>query len=235
VRPYNPRRLAHGRLRFTGAALAALLGLAAAPIARGEAQAKGFLAPAGGERFAAGAVVTARWSPPDGGERDEAELLLSLDGGVTFPIRLTAQMPTAGSGIRWRVPALATTRGRLALRVGEEGRPESERIEAVSEPFSIVADAAAEGEELFRGATEWWTRQALADIGAEDLLSGSVHGEPRRIVRPGDSPDISEPGSVTLPPPTAACGEALVPSALPRAAWTISAILRRPAPVPLRE
>jgi hypothetical protein len=217
-------------------ALAALLGLAASAVARAAAQTSGFLAPAGGERFAAGSVVTVRWAlPARTAERDEAELVLSLDGGMTFPIRLTARMPRDGSAVRWRVPALATTKGRLALRVGEEGRPETERIEAVSEPFSLVADGAAGEGELVRGATEWWTRQALSDIGAEDLLSESLHGQPDRIVRVEEHPEISESSSPVLPSPGLSHDDAFAGEAVLGATLGAAPSMRRPAPVPMRE
>jgi hypothetical protein len=202
----------------------------------GTAKADGFLVPAGRESLSAGSTVAVRWeSPCEGGPFDEVELVLSLDGGLTFPVRVTAEMPPCASGFRWRVPALATTRGRLGLRVGEQGSPGPERIEVMSEPFEIVAGPELEPEELFRGASEWWTRQALAEIGAEDLLSESVRGEPERLVRSDARPDISEPGSFVLPLPAQSSGIASRPDAPHGRAVPPLARTRRSAPVPLRE
>jgi hypothetical protein len=201
----------------------------------GTAKADGFLSPAEGQSVSAGSMVAVRWeSPCEGGPLDEAELVLSLDGGLTFPVRITAELPPCTSGFRWRVPALPTTRGRLGLRVGEEGRPEDERIEVVSEPFAIVAESEQGPEELFRGASEWWTRQALADIGAEDLLSDSVHGQPEQLVRADARPDIAEPISPLLSLPVNSPGPPLGSDAVRPDAARLCRAAGLTAPVPLR-
>jgi hypothetical protein len=118
--PRSPRRLA---------ALAATTASPAQALAR-----DGFFAPAGGATLTAGAVAEARWIAPehDGAGIDEAELVLSVDGGLTFPVRLSAELSPHASSYRWRVPALATTHARLGLRVGVEHEAERERIVLVA-------------------------------------------------------------------------------------------------------
>jgi hypothetical protein len=146
---------------------------------------------------AAGAVAEARWTVPCAEARgtDEIELVLSLDGGLTFPIRISPEMSRCASGYRWRVPALPTTHARLALRMGSKGRSETERLELVSEEFAILSDSSAPPEELFRGTTEWWTRQALTELSAEDALSGSIQGDSDRLIGRDAVPDASEPSA----------------------------------------
>src|SRR5512147_730734 len=86
------RAMSSGRWR---AGLAALVSIAAAFAARGEATSP-FLSPARGEALAPGSIVEVRWasacaSAPEG-RADEAEVVLSLDGGLTFPIRVSNEL-----------------------------------------------------------------------------------------------------------------------------------------------
>ncbi len=170
--------------------LAAALVLAANALADG-----GFLTPVRRQPLEAGSTVDVRWTLPceDRPEATETELVMSLDGGRTFSIRVTAEMAPCATRFRWKVPALPAAHARLALRSGAGEGSETERLDLVSEEFQIVAVVGEEPEELVRGATELWTRQALTDLSAGDLLSTSMRGEAERLVVPGFLPDISEP------------------------------------------
>jgi len=108
-------------------------------------------------------VLTATWQVPEAvsRDRDEMELVLSLDDGATFPIRLTARIDPESRTARWRVPALPTEHARLALRAGDDDDPASEALVAVSDPFVIATPGAGAREDLFAVADEWRTREAL--------------------------------------------------------------------------
>ncbi len=178
-----------------------MLGLAAS--ARAGAR---FSQPQRGEVLAAGDSVEVRWTAPlqEPPGTTETELVLSLDGGVTFPIRVTPEMTPNARGFRWQVPALETAHARLALRVGAGEDSTSERLEAVSEEFSIVAAEDEPAEDLVRGPREWWTRQALDGAGTEDLPDEAMADASERLVAPGSAPDIHEPpgSGLTVPAPS---------------------------------
>ncbi len=107
--------------------------------------------------------------------------MLSLDDGITFPIRLTEEMPSCASTQRWRVPDVESSRARLGLRRGREGRGDEERIVLVSARFSIVGGARPGGPGLTRGAVEWWTEQALFEFAAEDFLDETLGRNPECV------------------------------------------------------
>jgi hypothetical protein len=83
----------------------------------------------------AGDLVELRWNTlPSNVE--ELEILLSLDGGRHYAVRVTPECDPRAGRYLWRVPNLATSSARLRLRLGVEER----EIEA--EPgtmFEIVA------------------------------------------------------------------------------------------------
>src|SRR5262245_10402716 len=138
----------------------AALALLAAPVALAGPR---FLRPAAGERLEPGTVVELSWRL-DGAPSDaeESELVLSLDGGRTFPIRITGNLDPATRRTLWRVPALPTDQARVALRAGDDEEPAQETLALVSSAFAILAssqDAALE--ELFAVGSEWRTREAL--------------------------------------------------------------------------
>jgi hypothetical protein len=146
------------RLVFLGAV--AVLAAATSP-----ATTSGFSWPPGRDALAAGSSVSLSWSLPAGHDEefDEMELVLSLDGGRTFPIRVTRDLSPATRAQSWRVPALPSPRARLALRVGNSGEPADEEILLVSEEFAIEvgADTRFEPTPFVRG--EWRTLDALED------------------------------------------------------------------------
>ena len=179
-----------------------VLGLLACGLATAEA---GFRFPRAGAAFAAGTTVEATWSAPCDRDREhEGELVLSLDDGLTFPIRLTGEMPACVSGHDWRVPDVATSRARLGLRRGQDGDPGEERIVLVSAPFAIVGGGSSDRVGLTRGAVEWWTHEALAEFDAEDFLDQSFGREAAWYERRADD-DVAEvpgPGAFHAPTPS---------------------------------
>ncbi len=185
----NPR-VRNGRRLFAFFLLAGLsAGARAAP--------SGFLTPARGERLAGGDSVEVRWSAPCDGAASETELVLSLDGGRTFPIRITPEMSPCAGSFRWRVPDVGSSRARLALRTGSGEESDDERLTLVSDEFSIAEDG-DDGDELLPGAREVWTRQALDGEGTEDPPADSMAGSREDLVAPSRAVDAHEPPSTGL-------------------------------------
>ncbi len=142
------------------ALLAALVLAGARPASASDAlPASGhILAPAAGERLAAGSTAIVRWSDLPA-EVEEFELLLSLDGGHSYGVRLTPRLDPATRELSWVVPNLPADDARLRLRVGIGG---SEIESAASAPFRILGCQRAPAATLRFAAGEWWTAALAA-------------------------------------------------------------------------
>ncbi len=133
----------------------------------------------------AGGTVEVRWSRlPEAAE--EVELLLSVDDGRTYPVRLTEELDPHGGSFLWEVPGLETTRGRLAIRMGLNG---TEVIAAATEPFEISRRPSTAGVRLRWRSGEIWT--------ASDSDAGASRPEP------GESLGAALPGRMTAQPESA--------------------------------
>ena len=149
-------------MALAGLAIVALasLAIAASPVPTPRLMASGSVR--------AGQVVEIRWDPLPPGV-PEMELLLSVDGGRHYPIRLTAEMSGLETSYRWKVPNLTVREARIRLRANLE------TIETESEPgreFSIVGDPdqPAELEQVAEG--DWWEGLDEIDGDAAGLRSG---------------------------------------------------------------
>lgn len=143
--------------------------LAAAPL---PARVLHLTAPAAGDRLVPGSIVATTWASNAIAEGvDEGELVLSLDGGRTFSVRVSAEIEPGQTRVDWRVPRVPTAHARLALRFGREGDAKAERIELVSAEFAIATDPANLEERFFRVGGEWRTREALAPRARGMLLT----------------------------------------------------------------
>jgi len=86
----------------------------------------------------AGETIALRWSAlPAGAE--ELEILLSLDDGRTWRVRVSPELDAGGERYVWRVPDLPAARARLRVRFG---RRSAEIACEPTAPFRIVGDAA---------------------------------------------------------------------------------------------
>ena len=173
-------RLFADRARLLAAAVP-LFGAAGAVLASGA----GFVSPERGETLAPGSVVEIEWRsacesdiPPG---FDEAEVVLSLDGGLSYPIRVSRELDPCESTVSWRVPALATTSGRLALRLGSETDVESEEIAVIGDPFTILPDVEGRVERLIQRSHEWATDPQPQALGAADRLSHSLRATGQNV------------------------------------------------------
>jgi hypothetical protein len=110
------------------------------------------------------------------------ELVLSLDGGVTFPIRITKDLAPDTRSLVLTVPSLPARHARLALRAGDGGEPGEEEILFLSDEFSIGADAGQPLEPALFVRGEWRTREALAERGSPALPEPVTFGESSPIV-----------------------------------------------------
>lgn len=103
-----------------------------APVAR-------LLSPAHGEVWTAGSPVAIEWQPGPGLEMlpyaDEWEAFLSVDGGRTYPLRITPHLDRTLRRFVLEVPRLPTGQARLLLRFGDERREVESEMPAV---FTIV-------------------------------------------------------------------------------------------------
>jgi hypothetical protein len=124
----------------------------------------------------AGESVVLRWSslPAD---VDEIEVVLSLDGGRTFPVHVSPELEAREGVYRWRVPDLPAGRARLMLRMGGE---RGERTGALSPEFRIVHAGGGPRPDLGFHAGHFWTGlgplqgAARAGIGRDEARFGEV-------------------------------------------------------------
>jgi hypothetical protein len=175
----------------------AFCGCATAALA--QARPAGLLEPVRGARLQPGALVRVAWTPGVSGERefDEMELVLSLDGGRSFPLRLTREVSPTEESVLWRVPRLPSEHARIALRAGRGEKKET--IRTVSAEFTILADADDPLEQLCRVRGEWRTREAAGS--SKDLPERSLSGSPDEM-RAVFSPDgAAEPPGTTMTAP----------------------------------
>jgi hypothetical protein len=155
-----------------------LAGLLLAPSLLG-ADPGGVVSPAAGEKLLSAGLVEVRWEAlPEGAE--EGELLLSLDGGATFPLRIGPRLDPSARSAWWVVPALPAGAARLRLRVGIEGR------EIECEPsglFEIVTRPGATQVSFLLRDDEWWV--------ADETLPLSRLGSPRTFLPWDDALSLS--------------------------------------------
>src|SRR5436305_1483801 len=118
----------------------AFLAFAPSGFARGTGVPVRLVAPQAGATLAAGSTAELEWAPGSGlaglPHVEEWEAFLSLDGGATYPLRITPHLDQDPRRVSWQVPAIPTADARLLLRFGDEKR---ETLVELPERFSIVA------------------------------------------------------------------------------------------------
>src|SRR5262249_9180542 len=132
-------------------------------------------------------------APPP--EVEELELLLSVDGGRSYPVRASRSLARLPHVLVWEIPNLPAADARLRIRYRIHGR----EIEGPpSALFAIRGDVhrAQDLERFHEG--NWWTGGSEAAGGASDLAARdtpvlrAVHAPP-----PGLTPSFPQP-----PPPS---------------------------------
>lgn len=222
--------------------LLALFALPAFAAGEGREMAR-LLSPAAGEELAAGSFATIEWEGLDLPERaEEWEAFLSLDGGRTWPLRVTPHLDISIRRFSFRVPDLPSRDVRVLLRFGDEHHEEVE-MEAPQRvsiaPAAVPAalprvrvltrgEKAREGEE---GVVVWVQGSrsggGLREVVALDPAASFEGVRPSgRLVLPPGAP--VSPREALAPP-------ALSPEPAPRPAGRISEGQEpRPAAIPVR-
>jgi hypothetical protein len=104
------------------------------------------LAPAPASPLAAGSLAAFEWAPGQGFERlparEEWEAFLSLDGGRSYPIRITPHLDIDLHRAVWEVPAVTSADVRILMRMGDERH---EVAIELPERFSIGPAGVASG------------------------------------------------------------------------------------------
>jgi hypothetical protein len=117
----------------------ACAGLALPPAALAEAPPVRLMAPRAGTTLAAGSTAELEWAPLGSFQQlskaEEWEAFLSLDGGATYPVRITPHLDEDLRRIRFQVPPVPTTDARILLRFGDERR---ETAVELPQRFSIA-------------------------------------------------------------------------------------------------
>ncbi|MGH9317407.1 MAG: hypothetical protein ACRD1P_09895 [Thermoanaerobaculia bacterium] len=143
--------------------LAAVAVVALAACSATAAATDAFVSPATGGRLAPGSSLVVAWTLDSSTVQgmDEMELILSLDDGASFPVRVTGRIEPEARSALWRVPALPSEHARIALRSGRGEQAGTERLLLISEPFTIASSRTLFLEELYTVGDEWRTREAL--------------------------------------------------------------------------
>jgi len=188
-------------MRCTSSILAAMIALAlAATVRPAAASAAGAVALDVPAVVTAGHSVVLRWRGLPA-EVEELELVLSLDGGDSYHVRVSPELEARELEYRWRVPDLPTRHAKLMLRMGGE---KGERLGALSQEFRIEHAEGVPRPDLGFHEGQFWT-------GIEPLYgpvdAGIARDAPRFEVPvdevPCESPEpalrFASPGVVRVP------------------------------------
>ena len=195
-----------------------------------------FVRPMAGERLEPGESIEVSWTLDrhQASAFDEMELVLSLDGGRTFPLRLTRDLSPGSGRVTWRVPALPAGKARLALRGGSDGEPDSETLAAVSDAFEIVPRAGLDLEQLFPSRGEWRTRESATSPSAP--VADALCGDAADQMRSAPSREIAAepPAPAMAVGPTDSEHQRLRPDS-PACEFKTTVLRSSPLPLPLRQ
>ena len=157
----------------------------------------------------AGETVELRWTLPGPGI-DELEILLSMDGGRRFPLRVSPEIDARTGRYLWHVPRGLSGQARLRVRYNLQGQ------ETFGEPtaaFAILSVAAREAPEAAVHEGDWWSGartldapgSAAAFLSPFQRLSSGADLPPTGIVARGAA--LSEPSRRHTRPERTMSGE----------------------------
>ncbi|HEX4964313.1 MAG TPA: hypothetical protein VF173_26060 [Thermoanaerobaculia bacterium] len=109
------------------------------------------VAPRAGAALIAGATAELEWAPLPAFSRlqgtEEWEAFLSVDGGASYPVRITPHLDQDLRRIRFQVPLLPTADARILLRFGDERQETAvelpERFAIAAAKLPVLADVPA--------------------------------------------------------------------------------------------
>jgi hypothetical protein len=169
----------------------------------------------------AGEKIDLRWSGVDP-STDELEILLSVDDGHHFALRVSPELDARAGHYIWRVPNLAAANARLRVRFEHAGR----EIEGgMSAPFRItpnLVDAPAFAQ-IHEGA--WWSGARESEV-AKSAGTLAASDASFNAAGPANAPGILARG-LSLPEPLAAPASRFVTA---RCVPPLAASRENPAP-----
>jgi hypothetical protein len=200
-------------MRRLSTLLAVCLAFLALP---GRAQPVRLVAPLAGSTLAAGSTAELEWAPLADFDRlskvEEWEAFLSLDGGATFPLRITPHLDQDLRRIAFQVPPVPTGDARILLRFGDEHRetavvlPEGFSIVVASpglEPaFGLASRALSAGEPALPGqaGVVAWVEGSRRGVGLRQVVASRQPGLEGRIDPPTSSGETAVLVSAPAPP-----------------------------------
>jgi len=174
------------------------------------------LAPRAGAALAAGSTAELEWAPLAGFSQvpriEEWEAFLSVDGGATYPLRITPHLDQDLRRIRFQVPPVPTADARILLRFGDEQRETAvvlpERFSIVSPPgllpalgrtFGLARRAASAGEPALpgQGGVVAWVEGSRRGGGLRQVVAAGLPGLEGRF----DPSSTSEEAAVLVSAP----------------------------------
>jgi len=151
--------------------------------------------------LSAGSTAEIEWAPVAGfaglPKSDEWEAFLSVDGGATYPVRITPHLDSDLRRFRFQVPPIPTANARILLRFGDERR---ETAFELPERFAITAAPVAGPEEILPRARRVFAAGEPALPGHAGVVSwveGSRRGGGLRQVVVAETPGIHAQPSLT--------------------------------------
>lgn len=151
-----------------------------------------------------GETVEIRWSGIPR-EAEEIELLLSVDGGRRFSLRLTEELDAHSHSFLWRVPNLIAEKASLAIRIGVGGR---EITSAHGPVFRLSPDPSLPKVPLRWRSGEIWLDSDDGDddaSGRRSLPVSDLSADPEAMTAlPDDAGALDLPRSSYPPPEPAA-------------------------------
>jgi hypothetical protein len=144
--------------------------------------------------LAAGSTAEIEWAPAAGfaelPKSEEWEAFLSVDGGATYPVRITPHLDSDLRRFRFQVPPIPTANARLLLRFGDERR---ETAVELPERFAITAAPVVGPEEILprsRMAFAVGEPALPGHAGVVSWVEGSRRGGGLRQVVVAETPGI---------------------------------------------
>lgn len=169
-----------------------------APVVDAEPPQVAVLAPNGGERLALGQPFVIRWTATDGGGIASQDVLLSTDGGQTFPFTIASDLPGDVQLFDWTAPlGNLTEQARIQVvardDVGNEGRDASDAnfsIERIPPEITAIQPNQA-GQGTIEDFRVMGTRLFLASRIQFTPSVGITVANPPRVNRDGTEATVS--------------------------------------------
>jgi hypothetical protein len=174
----------------------AVLALLAFGAASAAAASPRLLQPSPGTSIDSGSVLRIEWSGAPHRAR-EWEAFLSLDGGRSFPLRVTPHLEVAARSFDWIVPRLSSADARIRLRFGRDGR--DERDFDLPDSFRIRPSGC--GRLLTSAPRDVALRPFRGEEENLAWVEESENGDPARLVVPPEAAGLRPAASPAAPVP----------------------------------